>query len=142
MIQTHGAWNQHAPSERRLDPSHTLNKKCSKQIARVLKSTLMSLGHAMTAYSVLLRLRAETYLPMARSEARLMTIMEIKAMHRQYMNIVEALSAISDTIYDEINADHWLEAQTKLVQDVLEEIEDIKEDPEEWAEQQRYDGFS
>ena len=141
FIKDHGddsnawAWNQHAPSERRMDPSHRLNKKCSKQIARVLKSTLMSLGHAMTAYAVFAKIKSRDISPDGALGGR-GYIMEIKAMRRQYMNIVEALSAISDTIYDEINADHWLEAQTKLVQDVLEEIEGIKEDPEEWAEQQ------
>jgi hypothetical protein len=59
--------------------------------------------------------------------------MEIKSIRRQYMNIVEALSAISDTIYDEMTADHWAIAQTQLVKDALDEIEEIKEDPEAWA---------
>lgn len=141
FIKDHGddsnawAWNQHAPSERKLDPKHTLNKKCSKQIARVLKATLMSLGHAMTAYAVFAKIKSRDISPDGALGGR-GYIMEIKAMRRQYMNIVEALSAISDTIYDEINADHWQDAQTKLVQDVLEEIEGIKDDPETWAEQQ------
>lgn len=141
FIKDHGddsnawAWNQHAPSERRMDPNHKLNKKCSKQVVRVLKSTLMSLGHAMTAYAVFAKIKSRDISPDGNLGGR-GYIMEIKAMRRQYMNIVEALSALSDTIYDEINADHWAEAQTKLVQDVLQEVEEIKDDPETWAEHQ------
>ena len=59
--------------------------------------------------------------------------MEIKAIRRQYMNVVEALSAMSDTLYDEITADHWKMEQNKMLDQVMEEIEDIKDDPESWA---------
>jgi hypothetical protein len=59
--------------------------------------------------------------------------MEIKAIRRQYMNVVEALSAMSDTLYDEITADHWKVEQNKMLNQVMEEIEEIKDDPEAWA---------
>lgn len=139
FIKDHGddssawAWGQHPPSERKMDPNHVLNTKCSKQIATVLKSTLMSLGHAMTAYSVFAKIKSRDISPDGNLGGR-GYIMEIKGMRRQYMNVVEALSALSDTLYDEINADHWAAAQTRLVQDVLQEVEEIKEDPETWAE--------
>lgn len=141
FIKDHGddssawAWGQHPPSQRTFDPNHKLNAKCSKQIATVLKSTLMSLGHAMTAYSVFAKIKSRDISPDGNLGGR-GYIMEIKGMRRQYMNVVEALSALSDTLYDEINADHWADAQTRLVQEVLEEVEEIKEDPEQWAEYQ------
>jgi hypothetical protein len=49
------------------------------------------------------------------------------------MNVVEALSAMSDTLYDEITADHWKSEQSKMLNQVMEEIEEIKDDPEAWA---------
>ena len=141
FIKDHGddsnawAWGQHPPSERVMDRSHSFNKKCSKNIAKVLKSTLMSLGHAMTAYSVFAKIKSRDISPDGNLGGR-GYIMEIKAVRRQYMNVVEALSAISDTLYDEITADHWADAQGRLVQEVLEEVEEIKDDPEIWAEHQ------
>lgn len=141
FIKDHGddssawAWGQHPPAERIMDREHQLNSKCSKDMARVLRSTLISLGHAMSAYTVFAKIKSRDISPDGNLGGR-GYIMEIKAMRRQFMNITEALSALSDTLYDEITADHWGDLQNKLVKDVLNEIEEIKEDPEEWAEHQ------
>tara|TARA_B100000073_G_scaffold346126_1_gene356783 strand:- start:1121 stop:1783 length:663 start_codon:yes stop_codon:yes gene_type:complete len=141
FIKDHGddsnawAWGQHPPSERVMDRNHSYNKKCVKNLSKVLKSTLMSLGHAMSAYTVFAKMKSRDISPDGNLGGR-GYIMEIKAIRRQYMNVVEALSAMSDTIYDEITADHWAEAQGRLVQQVLDEVEEIKDDPEAWAETQ------
>jgi len=140
FIKDHGddsnawAWGQHPPSERRMDRGHKLNARCTKDLARVLKSSLVALGHTMSAYSTFAKIKSRDISPDGNLGGR-GYIMEIKAMRRQFMNITEALSALSDTLYDEITADHWSDVQSKLVKDVLTEIEEIKEDPEEWAEQ-------
>ena len=59
------------------------------------------------------------------------------------MNIVEALSALSDTIYDEINAPHWAaisrqetDEEKEEVAQIIQDAQEIKEDPEGWAEEQ------
>ena len=71
-------------------------------------------------------------------------IQEIREMRRQYMNVSEALSALSDTIYDEINAPHWAvkageeQATTRTREDVAEimdDVEEIRENPEEVADE-------
>lgn len=128
------AWAQYSPSERNMDKSHKFNKKCAKDLARVLRATLMSLGHAMSAYSVFAKIKSRDISPDGNLGGR-GYIMEIKSMRRQYMNVVEALSALSDTIYDEINEDHWAEAVEKLTAKILKDVEQIKEDPENWAEE-------
>ena len=141
FIKDHGddsnawAWGQHPPSERVMERSYNYNKKCVKNLSKVLKSTLMSLGHAMSAYTVFAKMKSRDISPDGNLGGR-GYIMEIKAIRRQYMNVVEALSAMSDTIYDEITADHWADAQGRLVQEVLNEVEEIKDDPEAWAETQ------
>jgi hypothetical protein len=138
FIKDHGddssawAWGQHPPSARQMDPNHTLNKKMTKTMGQVLKSTLSSLGHAMSAYSTFAKMKSRDMSPDGNLGGR-GYIMEIKAMRRQYMNIVEALSALSDTLYDEITADHWKEVQEKVMKNMMEDIEEIKDDPEAWA---------
>jgi len=146
FIKDHGddsnawAWGQHPPSGRAMDPEHNFNKKCSKSMAKVLRATLSSLGHAMSAYSTFAKIKSRDISPDGNLGGR-GYIMEIKAMRRQYMNIVEALSALSDTLYDEVTADHWQVAQAKVLEQVMEDIEDIKEDPEAWALQEQEDSL-
>lgn len=138
FIKDHGddsnawAWGQHPPSQRVMDPNHTFNQKCNKNIAKVLRSTLSALGHAMSAYSTFAKIKSRDISPDGNLGGR-GYIMEIKAIRRQYMNVVEALSAMSDTLYDEITADHWKVVQNKMLNQVMEEIEDMKDDPEGWA---------
>jgi len=141
FIKDHGddssawAWGQHPPSQRVMDKNHVFNKRCSKDLARVLRATLSALGHAMSAYSVFAKIKSRDISPDGNLGGR-GYIMEIKGMRRQYMNIVEALSALSDTLYDEIKADHWKALQEAMVEKVMEDIEDIKDDPEAWAKQE------
>tara|TARA_Y100001970_G_scaffold293232_1_gene438683 strand:- start:4744 stop:5370 length:627 start_codon:yes stop_codon:yes gene_type:complete len=138
FIKDHGddsnawAWGQHPPSQRTMDPNHTFNQKCNKNIAKVLRSTLSALGHAMSAYSTFAKIKSRDISPDGNLGGR-GYIMEIKAIRRQYMNVVEALSAMSDTLYDEITADHWKVEQNKMLNQVMEEIEEMKDDPEGWA---------
>jgi len=138
FIKDHGddsnawAWGQHPPSSRLMDSDHKYNKKCNKDMAKVLRATLSSLGHAMSAYSTFAKIKSRDVSPDGNLGGR-GYIMEIKAMRRQYMNIVEALSALSDTLYDELTADHWQFAKEKVLVQVMEDIEEIKEDPEAWA---------
>ena len=120
---------------------HKYNKKCNKDLAKVLRATLSALRHAMSAYSTFAKIKSRDISPDGNLGGR-GYIMEIKAMRRQYMNIVEALSALSDTLYDEVTADHWQLEQEKVLVQVMEDIEEIKEDPEGWAlQEQEEDDF-
>jgi hypothetical protein len=144
FIKDHGddsnawAWGQHPPSQRTMDPNHSFNQKCNKNIVKVLRSTLSALGHAMSAYSNFAKIKSRDISPDGNLGGR-GYIMEIKAIRRQYMNVVEALSAMSDTLYDEITADHWKVEQNKMLSKVMDDIEEIKEDPEGWAVEVEHD---
>lgn len=129
------AWGQHPPAERQMQHNFKYKKKCAKDLAKVLRSTLIALGHAMRAYTVFAKIKSRDISPDGNLGGR-GYIMEIKSMRRQFMNITEALSALSDTIYDEINEDHWQVAQQKVVKKLMEQSEEIMEDPEQWAEEQ------
>ena len=127
FIKDHGddsnawAWGQHPPAQRTMDSNHNFNKKCNKNIAKVLRSTLSALGHSMSAYTTFAKIKSRDISPDGNLGGR-GYIMEIKAIRRQYMNVVEALSAMSDTLYDEITADHWKVEQDKMLDQVMDEI--------------------
>lgn len=136
------AWNSHPPTERKIAPDYAFDPKKTKVLARVLRSTMMSLGHCMSGYSLFAKLKSADISPDGALGGR-GYIQAIKDMRRAYMNVIEALSAAADTLYDEIHAPHWAvvsrqedEEDRKEIEQVLQEVDVIKNDPEAWAEEE------
>ena len=106
-------------------------------MARCLRSTNASLGHVMSAYTYFVKMKSADLSPDGNLGGR-GYIQKITDMRRQYTNIIEALSALSDTLYDEVRAPHWARlsrSDTEIVE-VIEDAEEIKEDPEGWAREE------
>lgn len=61
-------------------------------------------------------------------------IQSVKEMRNDLGQAVEVLSSFTDTIYDEVNADHWSSVDAPA--DLLQDTEHVKENPEEFVEQQ------
>lgn len=136
------AWNDAGPQERRITPDFAFDPRNTKPLAKVLRSTNASLGHAMAAYAVFAKLKSADISPDGSLGGK-GYIQKISEMRRGYMNVVEALSAISDTLYDEIRAPHWAAISRQEDPEEREEVEqivgdalEIKKDPEAWAEEQ------
>lgn len=129
------AWGGTPPNQRNMDEGHQFNPKHSKELAKILRATVSSLGHALSAYRDFTKLKSRDVSPDGSLGGR-GYIMQIKDMRKQFMNITEALSALSDTLYDEITADHWAIAKSQIVEEIISQAEEIKEDPEQWAEEQ------
>ena len=51
------------PSQRTLIEEHDFNYKASKDLAKVLRATLSSLGHAMSAYTTFTKLKSRDVSP-------------------------------------------------------------------------------
>jgi hypothetical protein len=102
----------------------------------------MALGHATSAYNRFVKIKSRNVSPDGSLGGK-GYIAKIPEMRRQLMNCVEALSALTDTIYDELNAPHWNPSEDTLdprdreeVREIVEDVEEIKDDPEGWAEEQ------
>jgi hypothetical protein len=65
-------------------------------------------------------------------------IQSIKDMRSSVSSAVEVLSAFTDTVYDEVNADHW-SAVDSGSEKIVEDSEKVKEDPEGFVEQEFQD---
>jgi hypothetical protein len=135
------AWADRPPSKREIHPEFAFDPKKSQILARILRSTMMSLGHTMAAYSAFAKLKSADISPDGSLGGK-GYIQNIKDMRRSYMNTIEALSAMADTFYDEIHAPHWAalsrqedpEDKAELAA-VLQETEEIRDDPEAWAKE-------
>jgi hypothetical protein len=133
-------WGSPGPSERELSPEFTFKPANLKPLAKSLRASLAALGHAMSAYQTFSKIKSARVSPDGALGGK-GYIAKIADMRRQYMNVVEALSAITDTIYDEVNAPHWnpaIEEQSprerQEVQEIMDDAEEIREDPKDWAE--------
>lgn len=133
-------WGVPGPSQREMDPEFKFDPKHLKPLARSLRSALAALGHAMSAYTVFGKIKSALISPDGALGGR-GYIQKIPDMRRQLMNVVEALSAFTDTVYDELHASHWDPSQNEPGQrergeviEIMQDVEDIKTDPEGWAE--------
>lgn len=133
-------WGSPGPSERQITSDYEFNPTRLKPLAQCLRGTLAALGHAMSAYTTFTKIKSAQISPDGNLGGR-GYIAKIADMRRQYMNVTEALSALSDTIYDEMNAPHWNPAvaaqsprEREEVLEIMEDVEDIKGNPEGWAE--------
>lgn len=137
-------WNPPGSSERTIDPDYKYNIKHMEPMLRALRSTLMALGHCQSAYATFTKIKSQTISPDGNLGGK-GYVMPIKDIRKFLMNSCEALSAVSDTLFDEKNAPHWVpeiegtggdpRARNEVKQ-IIDDIEEIKEDPEDWAEEE------
>lgn len=135
-------WGQPGPMEREIQADFQFNSKFRKPLAKALRASLASMGHALSAYDTFTRVKSAQVSPDGSLGGK-GYIQKISEMRRNFMNVIEALSALSDTLYDEINASHWEPAvagqdprEREKVKDIMEDVEEIKDNPEEWAEEE------
>ncbi len=136
------AWNDSGPQERKITPDFAFDPRNTKPLAKVLRSTNAALGHAMSAYTIFTKIKSADVSPDGSLGGK-GYIQKIAEMRRAYMNVVEAMSALSDTLYDEIRAPHWAAVSRQEdpeeraeVEQIVEDAVEIKQDPEGWAEDQ------
>lgn len=132
------AYSLHPPSEREITKDFHYNPKEAKSLAKTLRSTAAALGHAQSAQAQFVKLKSRNVSPDGRLGGK-GYIAAITDMRRQFFNIVEALSSIVDTLYDEVQAPHWAASSRGAEDDVekiVEHAEKIKEDPDKWADEE------
>jgi hypothetical protein len=138
-------WGPPGPAERQIDAQFVFNAKHLKPLALTMRSALMALGHTASAYTRFTKVKSSNVSPDGNLGGK-GYIQKISDMRRQLVNCVEALSALTDTLYDELNAPHWNPAEDTMtprdreeVREIVQEAEEIKEDPEAWAQGEEED---
>lgn len=138
--QSEWGWGQPGPIEREMDANFVFNSAHLKPLALTLRSALMALGHVTSAHARFVKIKSRNISPDGALGGK-GYIQKIPDMRRQLMNCIEALSAFTDTVYDEFQAPHWEEdeldpRERAEVRDIVEDAEEIKSDPEGWAEEE------
>lgn len=140
-------WGSPGPSERQITSDFVFDPKYLKPLATTMRSALMALGHVSSAQDRFLKIKSRDVSPDGSLGGK-GYIQKVSEMRRQLMNCSEALSAFTDTIYDEMAAPHWDPAEDTLdprdrdeVREIVEEAEEIREDPTGWADEEEEDEF-
>jgi hypothetical protein len=135
-------WGSPGPSEREIDPGFEFKPKYLKPLAMTLRSALMALGHATSAHGRFVKIKSRNVSPDGNLGGK-GYIAKVPEMRRQLMNCIEALSAFTDTVYDEVQAPHWDpetagggNRERDEVEEIMDDVGEIKDDPEGWAEEQ------
>ncbi len=110
---------------------------CLRDLARVLWSVQRSHSYAMSAYRLFSKIPSSKFSPDGLLGGK-GYIQSIKEMRNGLAQAVEFLSACTDTMHDEINAEHWSSSGDipNDVQDIVNKSEEIKANPEEFVEQE------
>lgn len=134
-------WDSPGTSGREISPEYEFELKNLKPLSKILRSSLVALGHVMSAHTAFSKVKSRTVSPDGALGGK-GYIQKITDMRRQYMNVVEALSALTDTLYDEVNAPHWNPPSDENlderddVKEIMEDVEEIRENPEEFAREE------
>lgn len=126
--------------KRDIPKDHPYDPKSLKPLAKSLWAASVAMGHALTAYKHLSRLKSATISPDGRLGGR-GYVMNVTDIRKRLYEACESLSSITDTLHDEISAPHWKprlaeldENEAEDIERFVEESQGILDSPEEDAE--------
>jgi len=130
------------PEGRSLPKEYNYNGKSKKPLAKVLWSTSVALGHLVSAYSTFTKIKAVSISPDGKLGGK-GYIQDIKEMRSNLNTSIETLSAIQDTINDELRAPHWDSSSVGTtpeeeaeVEEMISDSAEITEDPESFVDEE------
>jgi hypothetical protein len=127
---------------REIPKNHEYDLRALRPLARALFSSAVALGHAVTAYKEFTRIKSSSISPdgMLGGKGYVLRVKEIRS---KLQSACEELSAITDTLHDELHAPHWKkdaeglgEEEAEDVAELLEETDEVLEDPERYGDKE------
>lgn len=107
-----------------------------RDLAKILWSAQRAHSYAMAALRIFSKMPSSDFSPDGLLGGR-GYIQSIKDMRSGLAGAVEELSTFTDTVHDEINADHWSPVEEKAdIDGIMEDVGDVKENPEEFVEEE------
>lgn len=136
--------------KRAIPKDFAYDPKALKPLAQALWAMSVALGHTLTAHRSLSRVKSSTISPDGLVGGQ-GYVMSIKDVRKALYDAAEGLSAISDTLHDEINAPHWkprlaelekgdIESVERLVGEAEQNLDNPEEDAQEGMEEAEESG--
>jgi len=106
----------------------------ARNLAKILWAAQRSHSYALAAYRLFSKMPSSQFSPDGLLGGR-GYIQSVKEMRNGLGSIVETLSSFTDTVHDEVNADHWSASGAEdQVSDIVDGAEDVKQNPEAFVE--------
>ncbi len=132
---------QQGPDRRDIPKDHAYDPKSLKPLAKALWAASVAMGHALTSYRHLTRLKSATISPDGKLGGK-GYVLPVSDIRKRLYEACESLSVITDTLHDEITAPHWKSRLSQLdeneaedVERFVEESKGILDNPEEDAQE-------
>jgi hypothetical protein len=125
--------------QRVLPPGFDWDPASLQPLLQVHWSLCVAMGHVLSSYSTVTKLKSVNISPdgMLGGSGYVRSLPEIR---QQLAAVLEILSGVTDTLYDETRAPHWMEMveeelvpQQEEVEELIEEADSAQEDPEGYA---------
>ena len=105
-----------------------------QNLAKILWAAQRAHSYAISAYRLFSKMPSAQFSPDGMLGGR-GYIQNVKDMRNGLSQAVEVLSAFTDTIHDEVNADHWADIDDSTsIKPMVDDIDQIKENPEDFIE--------
>ena len=121
------------PAKRDIPADHEFDKKSVKPLVQTLWAMSVALGHALTAHRAFSRLKSSTFSPDGLLGGR-GYVLPVKDVRSNLFEACEQLSALCDTLHDEINAPHWRPKIAELEKQDMAEVTKLLGDAEDWID--------
>ena len=129
------------PVKRQNVRTHQYRAKDLKKLTRILWHLSISLGHLSSGVTQLTKTKGVHISPDGRLGGRGYD-KSITDLRKELYGAVEAVSAVQDTLFDEISAEHWKpkikelpKKDQKEVVEMIGEVEDIRDDPDAFGDE-------
>ena len=109
-----------------------------KSLAKILWAAQRSHSYALAAYRLFSKIPSSGISPDGLLGGR-GYIQSIKDMRKSISSAVEMMSSFTDTIQDEINAEHWNQLSDGEIDGMVQDAENIKSNPEEFIDNEFVD---
>lgn len=114
-------------------PGFKWSPEAFNDLAKILWASQRAHSYAMAALRIFSRLPSSQFSPDGLLGGR-GYIQSVKDMRSSLSSAAQTLSAFNDTIHDEINAPHWNEAETPEANELVEDAERVKANPDAFVD--------
>jgi hypothetical protein len=104
-------------------------------LAKILWAVQRSHSYAIAAYRILSKMSSSRFSPDGLLGGK-GYIQNIKDMRSNLANASEFLSSFADTLHDEISAPHWRSAAAPETEELVQDSQEIKQNPEGFVEEE------
>jgi hypothetical protein len=104
-----------------------------KNLAKILWAAQRSHSYAIAAYRLFSKMPSSGFSPDGLLGGR-GYIQSVKDMRQSLATAVETMSSFTDTVHDEINAEHWKKAADEQISGMVQDATQVKANPEGFVE--------